>query len=191
MLRLRSRPFWLSISADGSQSERGLFVRAGSACAGRNPAAVFEANGLINIHPVQQVVSGNVRDVEFALTDNAYGSRIIAGQPVPANRPKLKFRTTTLDALVGSYPPPDFIKMDVEGEELSVLQGGEEVLIRANRTIFIIELHSTQLAKDCIEFLRSHGYRVTELDGSPIREHEAVHPGDLQVMAFPSERWPS
>ncbi len=149
-----------------------------------------EANGLINIHPVQQVVSGNVRDVEFALTDNAYGSRIIAGQPVPANRPKLKFRTTTLDALVGSYPPPDFIKMDVEGEELSVLQGGEEV-IRANRPIFCIELHSTQLAKDCIEFLRSHGYRVTELDGSPIREHEAVRPGDLQVMAFPSERWPS
>ena len=53
--------------------------------------------------------------------------------------------------------------MDVEGEELSVLQGGEEV-IRANRPIFCIELHSTQLAKDCIEFLRSHGYRVTELD---------------------------
>jgi FkbM family methyltransferase len=144
-----------------------------------------EANRMTNIHPVQQVVSGDVRDVEFALTDNAYGSRIVAGQPVPADRPKMKFRTTTLNALVNSYPAPDFIKMDVEGEELSVLQGGDEV-IRTKRPIFCIELHSTQLAKDCTAMLRSYGYRVTELDGSPLQEHSDVRPGDLQIMAFPS-----
>jgi FkbM family methyltransferase len=144
-----------------------------------------QANGITNIHPVQQVVSGDVRDVEFALTDNAYGSRIVAGQPVAADRPKMKFRTTTLNALVSSYPAPDFIKMDVEGEELSVLRGGEEV-IRTKRPIFCIELHSKQLAQDCTALLRSHGYRVTELDGSPFREHGDIRPGDLQIMAFPS-----
>lgn len=144
-----------------------------------------QANGMTNIHPVQQVISGDMRDVEFALTDNAYGSRIVAGQPVPAGRQKVKLRTTTLDALVSSYPAPDFIKMDVEGEELAVLRGGEEV-IRTKRPIFCIEVHSTQLAKDCTALLRSHGYRVTELDGSPIRDHASVRPGDLQIMGFPS-----
>lgn len=142
-------------------------------------------NGFSHIHPVQQVVSGDFREVEFALTDNAYGSRIVAGQPVAKDRPKLKFKTTTLDTLATQYPAPNFIKIDVEGEELAVLRGGEKV-IRSSRPIFCIELHSPQLTRDCVKLLESHGYRVTELDGQPLRSHETVRPGDLQVMAFPA-----
>ncbi|HUQ63754.1 MAG TPA: FkbM family methyltransferase [Acidimicrobiales bacterium] len=43
--------------------------------------------------------------------------------------------TVTLDWLAGHFPPPDVLKIDVEGAELLVLQGGPEVLARRPRLV--------------------------------------------------------
>lgn len=47
--------------------------------------------------------------------------------------------TLTLDTLLQSFPAPDFVKIDIEGAELSAIEGGEE-LIRKIRPIFYIEV---------------------------------------------------
>jgi len=55
--------------------------------------------------------------------------------------------TSTLDELArqGKIPEPDFIKCDVEGAELLVLQGGKEVLDRDNGPILLFEANANAM----------------------------------------------
>jgi Methyltransferase FkbM domain len=57
-------------------------------------------------------------------------------------------RTDTLDRLIasGTVPEPDFVKMDVEGAEATVLSGAEALLM-GRRPHLIIETHSVELER--------------------------------------------
>jgi FkbM family methyltransferase len=60
----------------------------------------------------------------------------------------------SLDGLVkNGLPEPDFIKIDVEGAEEFVLQGGIELLKR-KRPFLMIEVHSREIGKRCIHLLQ-------------------------------------
>jgi precorrin-6B methylase 2 len=50
-----------------------------------------------------------------------------------------------------------FIKIDVDGSELDVLQSGKKVLSEGNVEL-LVETHSVDLEKVCIEWLQGHGY---------------------------------
>jgi FkbM family methyltransferase len=52
---------------------------------------------------------------------------------------------TTLDEDVQKFARPDFIKIDVEGLEIAVLQGAEQTLRKHGPELFI-ELHGTTVA---------------------------------------------
>lgn len=61
----------------------------------------------------------------------------------------------TLDELVrGNIPEPDFIKIDVEGAEEFVLQGGIELLKR-KKPLLMIEVHSPGIGKRCFDVLKN------------------------------------
>jgi hypothetical protein len=49
----------------------------------------------------------------------------------------------------------DFVKLDVEGAELSVLQGAQKLLQSANRPVFMIEVEDTRT--------KPWGYRSNEI----------------------------
>jgi hypothetical protein len=70
--------------------------------------------------------------------------------------------TISIDDIVcdGSYPPPSFVKIDVDGAEMEVLQGMRETL-HEYRPALIIETHSEELERQCIAFF-THAvhYRV-------------------------------
>ena len=53
---------------------------------------------------------------------------------------------------------PDFVKIDVEGAELEVLEGATSILA-ARRPHLIVETHSPQLEQACGGLLCAHGYR--------------------------------
>lgn len=74
-------------------------------------------------------------------------------------------RNDSLDNLFsrGEIVPADFIKIDVDGGEYDILLGAKE-LINAAHPDFIIEVHSSQLEKDCISYLEGFGYRVRKVD---------------------------
>jgi FkbM family methyltransferase len=75
-------------------------------------------------------------------------------------------------------PPPDVLKIDVEGSELAVLRGARRTLAES-RPIVIAELHNAGLAAECGALLGALGYAVEvvacESGGDCVIR--AVHPG--------------
>jgi FkbM family methyltransferase len=90
----------------------------------------------------------------------------------------------------------DFIKLDVEGGELDVLRGAEDLLKRRPRPLILAELQDVRAkawghqAKDVAEFLRSLGFHWLKptLAGSLARFPEAQTEYDDNLVAVPVER---
>jgi FkbM family methyltransferase len=142
----------------------------------------LDANGFHHVTIVPQPVSDCAREVNFAVTDVAYGSAIVKGS---STWPILKLRTVTLDEFAASHAFPDFIKIDVEGEEGRVLEGAQSIL-KQRRTIICCELHNEEAARAVLRLLQKYSYRVTGLHGEPFALHTAEPvPGELQVIATP------
>jgi hypothetical protein len=78
--------------------------------------------------------------------------------------------SSTLDELFGSRVP-DFIKIDVEGAELSVLRGAQRILNHGS-TIFLIELHDwpsgADTSSEVTALMQRAGYLRGSFYGQPI-----------------------
>jgi FkbM family methyltransferase len=68
-------------------------------------------------------------------------------------------------AKVEKLPPPDVIKMDVEGAEAKVFAGGERIISQSRPLIFLAT-HGAEVKQECLRWLRGHGYNVESLLGS-------------------------
>lgn len=139
------------------------------------------ANGLQNVTVVPSPVSNCVKTVRFCLTDVAYGSGI---NDTETRWPVLNLETTTLDLFVRDHPVPDFLKMDVEGEEGAVLDAAHSILSQ-HKTSICCEVHNREAACSVIRTLEQFGYRPTLLDGSPAKPPEKVVAGEFHILARP------
>jgi len=139
------------------------------------------ANGFQNITVEPSPVSDQRRRVKFCLTDVAYGSSIVEEEN---QWPSIDLTAITLDEFVETHPFPDFIKIDVEGEEGRVLQGAQSILAR-RQTRICCEVHSRRNAEEVQEALAPHGYKITTLTGEPFIPHSQIVGGEVQVIAVP------
>jgi len=69
----------------------------------------------------------------------------------------------SLDSFVSSNPLPDFIKCDVEGAEVDVFAGAENVLA-TKRPILLVEMHSSENHQSLTENFQKRGYEIRALD---------------------------
>ena len=73
----------------------------------------------------------------------------------------------SLDDYTRTAPPPDFIKCDVEGSELEVFRGAQQ-LLRSKRPAVLCEIHSQENRKAFLEEFAAFGYACTDCDANHI-----------------------
>ncbi len=74
---------------------------------------------------------------------------------------ELDVQTVSLDELVlnATIPPPNVIKMDIEGAEILALNGSAKVVSEFH-PIFVLSTHGLDVHQRCCRFLESAGYRL-------------------------------
>jgi FkbM family methyltransferase len=111
------------------------------------PIAVGDADGTATFSIMPESSMGKLESSPF--------------QPGAATVEHLTVKVRSLDSLIaaGEVEVPDFVKIDIEGAELSALQGAAQLIERRGPT-FLIEVHSLELALKCRELLTAAGYRT-------------------------------
>ncbi len=83
----------------------------------------------------------------------------------------------SIDELVesGAFPPPDFLKIDVEGGEMAVLRGARKV-IEKQRPRMILATHGDEIDAECRTLLSEWHYDMQDID------HES---GTVEMIVTP------
>ena len=113
--------------------------------------------------------------IPFACSDNPNISMAQneAGQLSVAqgSNKKPAFAAISLDQIVELFQlRPSFIKIDVEGHEMNVLQSGRKLLHDLRPTL-MVEMHGTELQQQVCTFLKTFGYQEEPIfeDGGILR----------------------
>jgi FkbM family methyltransferase len=95
----------------------------------------------------------------------------------------LTVRTVSVDGLVAGkvsvrgkaqpLPPPDMMKIDVEGAEAMVLKGAARTIL-ARMPIIFLATHGPQVHAVCCDMLRGWGYELRAVGGGHLDEAEEV-----------------
>lgn len=84
-------------------------------------------------------------------------------------------QVTRLDTLVATgYPPPDFLKVDVEGAAAALFRGAMDTLTRC-RPLIYIEFHGPDEWAAGRDLVRALGYDCHQLDGTPVPDPTKPH----------------
>jgi FkbM family methyltransferase len=122
----------------------------------------FELNKVTNCDLVPMAVSDHEGEVEFCEGKDTSTAHL--KRPDTESAVSSIVLTITLDEFAKSRPAPNFIKIDVEGAEIMVLEGARGVLHSAHAPKVLIEFHSDDLAnKGCYLFEEAE-YRLFTLD---------------------------
>lgn len=143
------------------------YVRAGDVC-----YDIGAAGGYYTFAFAKLAAPGRVHsfDMDKQLTDqltvladdNARLGSMVRVHQMQIGARHVDERQTSLDQLVYQHrwPPPDVIKIDVEGGELDILNGAAQ-LLREHHPRLIVEVHSVALEQSCTHRLESLSYTPT------------------------------
>ena len=85
----------------------------------------------------------------------------------------------TLDSLAERMDQPCLVKVDIDGGEVSLLEGARH-LLRSSETRWIIEVHSKALQEKCLEILRASDFRTLVVRNAWWRNFlPELRPGEL------------
>lgn len=119
------------------------------------PLALSDRNGTADFQ---------VDDIQSAsgALDAVYGGNACRARAALDLPPKIeRVQCRTIDSVLqeGLALAPDVIKLDVEGAERMVLDGGEQFFTEHNSKL-LIETHGVEVMKACLEFLFSKGFFI-------------------------------
>lgn len=119
----------------------------------------MQLNSVQNVDLLSVAVGAKDGDANFDDEGDPVGFRLAATG-------KTRVKQRSIDSLVESkeLPPPRYLKVDVEGGELQVLEGASNT-VKNYRPDILIETHNRFVPgvhEACTNWLRSHGYDVME-----------------------------
>jgi len=110
----------------------------------------------------------NVQVIDACVGDRAGAARLETrvgtGKGHVSTEGNVDVRMVVLDELVqsGKLPVPRFMKIDVEGGEMAVLEGARWI-IETHRPRMVLATHSPELKQACNEFLTARGYDMQDI----------------------------
>lgn len=140
-------------------------------------------NGLRQIRVDGRAVSDRTGRARFLQTAEASWSHLADRGPHRDTQITRDVWTVALDDAVGAgeLPPPDVVKVDVEGSELAVIRGMSRILER-RRPVVICEVHETNA--EFVEAMAAHDYVVENLE----RPLPVAADGPTHGLALPAGR---
>lgn len=149
-------------------------------------SAAIQATDSARIEIVPKALANSVGQRELHIAQRSRATNYLAGygsSQTGGFREVRVVETETLDALASRFPPPDVIKIDVEGAEREVLEGGEQ-MIAGRRPLIICEVSEPQ--SDWIgEFLRKRGYQMYDGD-LPATDRRPLDRAPWNTLAIPA-----
>lgn len=132
-------------------------------------------NGITNAQMLQIGLGATNGNIAYSEGIHEGNGHFIASLSEVTN---MTLRCETMDGLVAAQkiPPPDFIKIDVEGFEGNVLAGATET-VRKHRPTFAIDLHTPEQDVLVGQFMEKLGYEV-------------YHQNDLRRIRKLQSGWP-
>ncbi len=127
-------------------------------------------NRLTNIEVLQLAVAANNGLMSFDVGASDFQGRINSNSVGKYRVPTLQLDSAIND---GNLPPPDFLKIDVEGGESQVLEGLTAYLERAHPIIFLA-LHGNEQKHLCHSYLTRLSYSVKDFAGTEILEAQQM-----------------
>jgi FkbM family methyltransferase len=108
----------------------------------------------------------NVEVLELAVSDHEgtarFETRAGSGVGHLSEGGLLEVKLTRLDSLLQNYPPPNVMKIDVEGAEVELLRGATDLLGGAKPNI-LLSLHGENLKRACVGILTGYGYTLRDI----------------------------
>lgn len=147
-----------------------------------------EGHASITILPV--AVSDHCGFVNFDIAKRAHSSNAIHGFGSTQTGGFSESRTlpsVTLDHLLEHFRPPDVLKIDVEGAELEVLNGGHRIVTDVRPVIYCEVQRNTWL--QILQLLEARGYRVWDGHSFGVGTVNAKATADTcDILAIPEEK---
>jgi len=86
-----------------------------------------------------------------------------------------RYQTVSIDNMVleGRIPPPNVMKVDVEGAEMLVFSGAIATIQKYHPVIFL-STHGKDIHQICCRFLLSQGYDLGPIDGNDINGTDEI-----------------
>ena len=124
----------------------------------------MKMNQCLNVDVLPYAVSDCEMTAEFTFSKNPSMGHL-------CTKGDITVQTVLIDKLIESKKlfPPDVMKIDVEGAELSVLRGSHQV-IKGRRPIIFVATHDRSAHRGCMEFLRSLDYNLTPIGDSSVTD---------------------
>jgi len=140
-------------------------------------------NDLKNVTVINAAVAARERLASFHMAENNFSGHLSSD-----NHSSLVVPTLSIDALIEKgYPPPDLIKMDIEGDETLALVGAEHALSKRD-AVWFIAIHNNEARKVCQETLKKARYRAYLLDGTRLND---ISGGVDEIYALPADGSPN
>lgn len=141
-------------------------VPENAACIRRN----VQLNRFSNITVFEKAVSSSTGEGELLLTQHPGGNALSTAYRPPDMKGSMTVELVSIDDLVGQQilAPPTFVKIDVEGAELDVLQGMSKT-IQEFKPVILYEADDAdkdalkQKSQDLETFICSLGYKIEAL----------------------------